>query len=354
MLATLVATGGVALAAHKDVTVDVNGDIIQASTMSGDVEGALKSAGVDLGDRDIVTPALSDKISDEDTITIRSTRQVSVIVDGQQEKIDTTALTVGDLLKQLGRDTKDAALSSQVNDEIPLDGMDLEITTKKNFTMNDGGEEKNLSLAAKTVGDIFKMTGKKLGKEDRVTPDVTTPVKDGMHIDVFRVTHEEQKQTRDVPAPVRKIENPNAPAGEETVVEPGANGKENVTYRVRKENGVEVGREVTNAVQTVKPVQRVVSVGTKPVQTAPSVANGSVWDQLAQCESGGNWAINTGNGFYGGLQFTQQSWEGFGGTQYAPRADLATREQQIAVAEKIQASQGWGAWPACTAKMGLR
>ena len=76
----------------------------------------------------------------------------------------------------------------------------------------------------------------------------------------------------------------------------------------------------------------------------------STWDALAQCESGGNWAINTGNGFSGGLQFTPQTWAGFGGTG-AP--ENASRAQQIAVAEKVQATQGWGAWPACAAKLGL-
>lgn len=86
---------------------------------------------------------------------------------------------------------------------------------------------------------------------------------------------------------------------------------------------------------------------------APPSDREATWDQLAQCESGGNWAINTGNGFSGGLQFTDQTWNGFGGQEYAPRAYMATREQQIAVAEKVQASQGWGAWPACTAKLGI-
>ena len=75
---------------------------------------------------------------------------------------------------------------------------------------------------------------------------------------------------------------------------------------------------------------------------APSVADGSVWDSIAACESGGNWAINTGNGFQGGLQFTPSTWAGYGGTAYAPSADQATREQQIAVAERVQAAQGWG------------
>ena len=77
------------------------------------------------------------------------------------------------------------------------------------------------------------------------------------------------------------------------------------------------------------------------------------WDQLAQCESGGDWSINTGNGFYGGLQFTQSTWEGYGGTQYASRADLASPSQQKAVAERVLDGQGWGAWPACSAELGL-
>jgi resuscitation-promoting factor RpfA len=91
-----------------------------------------------------------------------------------------------------------------------------------------------------------------------------------------------------------------------------------------------------------------------PVQqqapAASTAANGSVWDQLAQCESGGNWAINTSNGFSGGLQFAQSTWEANGGQGLASNA---SRAQQIAVAERVQAAQGWGAWPACSAKLGL-
>jgi resuscitation-promoting factor RpfA len=71
------------------------------------------------------------------------------------------------------------------------------------------------------------------------------------------------------------------------------------------------------------------------------------WDAVAQCESSGRWDLNTGNGFYGGLQFTQGTWAGYGGTSYADRADLATRYQQIAVAERTLAGQGVGAWPVC-------
>jgi hypothetical protein len=90
-----------------------------------------------------------------------------------------------------------------------------------------------------------------------------------------------------------------------------------------------------------------------PPPPSPPVASGSVWDQLAQCEAGGNWAINTGNGYHGGLQFHPQTWLGHGGGEFAPYAYLATREQQIVVAERVLASQGWGAWPGCARKLGL-
>ncbi|MFH8660747.1 transglycosylase family protein [Streptomyces afghaniensis] len=78
-----------------------------------------------------------------------------------------------------------------------------------------------------------------------------------------------------------------------------------------------------------------------------SAATASEWDAVAQCESGGNWSINTGNGYYGGLQFSASTWSGYGGTKYASTADQATKEQQIEIAEKVLASQGKGAWPVC-------
>ncbi|HVX45532.1 MAG TPA: transglycosylase family protein [Mycobacteriales bacterium] len=82
-------------------------------------------------------------------------------------------------------------------------------------------------------------------------------------------------------------------------------------------------------------------------------ADTSVWDAVAACESSGNWAINTGNGFSGGLQFTASTWAAYGGTSYAPEAYLASREQQIAVAQRVLEGQGPGAWPVCSVKAGL-
>jgi resuscitation-promoting factor RpfA len=82
-------------------------------------------------------------------------------------------------------------------------------------------------------------------------------------------------------------------------------------------------------------------------------ASGSTWDRLARCESSGNWSINTGNGYYGGLQFSPSTWRAFGGGAYASTANRASRSEQIRIAEKVLDAQGWGAWPACSRKLGL-
>ena len=87
--------------------------------------------------------------------------------------------------------------------------------------------------------------------------------------------------------------------------------------------------------------------------TAPPSRPAGVWDSLANCESGGNWAANSGNGYYGGLQFSRSTWLAYGG-DFAERADLASRDAQITVGERVRADVGWSAWPGCARRLGLR
>ncbi|CAN7238490.1 transglycosylase family protein [Terrabacter sp. LjRoot27] len=114
------------------------------------------------------------------------------------------------------------------------------------------------------------------------------------------------------------------------------------------------------AAKKVSAKQRIAGVGIAGaativggIATGGSAKAASVWDRVAACESSGNWHINTGNGYYGGLQFVQSTWRGYGGTAFAPRADLASRAEQIAVAQRVLASQGPGAWPVCSKRAGL-
>ncbi|AJT40697.1 transglycosylase family protein [Psychromicrobium lacuslunae] len=108
--------------------------------------------------------------------------------------------------------------------------------------------------------------------------------------------------------------------------------------------------KITRTAGRVLAVAAIAGAGLAVSSTSAQAADGSTWDALAQCESGGNWGINTGNGYSGGLQFTQSTWASHGG---AGSAQNASRADQIAVAERVLQTQGWGAWPACSAKLGL-
>ncbi|MBA2716765.1 MAG: transglycosylase family protein [Propionibacteriales bacterium] len=120
--------------------------------------------------------------------------------------------------------------------------------------------------------------------------------------------------------------------------------------------------ELRHRAATSRTVKRtVVALATALAVAAPmssssisaEAATSRTWNRLAECESGGNWHINTGNGYYGGVQFSYSTWLNFGGGKFASRADLATREEQIVIAERVLKTQGWGAWPACSEKLGL-
>ena len=112
---------------------------------------------------------------------------------------------------------------------------------------------------------------------------------------------------------------------------------------------VQTQAQPASAPQADPPAATPVSTAAPAAPAAPASSGGANWSAIAACESGGNWSINTGNGFYGGLQFTEQTWLAYGGGQYAPSANLASESEQIAVADRVLAGQGIGAWPVCGA-----
>ncbi|MDK8470214.1 resuscitation-promoting factor [Corynebacterium accolens] len=368
VLSTLAVGGVVAVAAQKDLVVDVNGDKVELATFAKDVDGVLQAAGVQVGEEDIVSPAPSESVADGDEISVRTAKPVAVSIDGEQQQLSTTDLTVSDLLNNLQGVNPGAAVKSgedDVDKDAQLkDGMDLEVVSPKIIKINDGGKNTYTKIAAKTVGDVLQERGIKLGEDDRVFPAKEEKVTEGMSIKVERIDIQTEDVTEEFDAEPNFVDDPELEAGAEEVREQGEKGKREITRKVVLKNGKKESEEVIKDEVVVGPKPATIARGTKQAEpepqggnsgaAAPAVADGSVWDAIAQCESNGNWSINTGNGFSGGLQFAPSTWAGLGGTEYAPEAWQATREQQIAVAQKVQAAQGWGAWPACTAKLGLR
>ena len=349
VLATLAAGGIVGLASHKTVTLDVDGQSRTISTMAFSVDSALRAQGYSPVKADVIAPAGDSKLRDGQTIVFKRHKQVTLDVDGDKRVVMTTASSVDELLaeQQLSNWSTSTPLTA-----LPLTGAVVAGSKPVPVTVTDGTVTWRPVIGAQTVGDLLARTGKPLAPTDKVVPAANTPVTKDMKVTVTRIRTVESTRVESVAPPQIAKKDANLIRDRKVVEKPGKPGQARVTYTVTVVNGKEVKRTKMGSQTLVQPVASTVRVGTKP--GAPFVPAGSVWDALAQCEATGNWAINTGNGFYGGVQFDYGTWLRHGGGKYAPRADLATREEQIDIAKKTQAVQGWGAWPACTAKLGLR
>ncbi|MFE9325145.1 transglycosylase family protein [Nocardia sp. NPDC052278] len=353
LLVTLIVGAAMAIVNRKTVTVVVDGEQMTQTTMSRNVSGVLKAAGFDVNDRDLVRPALAAAITDGATITYNRAREVAISLDGKPEKVWSTGLTAGDVVDQLHL-PREVFVSPARNEKLPLEGAALQIASPRAVSLLDGiGNPVDVRLAAPTVGEFLTAAGIPLIEQDTVEPAATTPLTDGLRIVVTRQRVENKVETVPLDPPENVIEDPTLNMSRTVVESQGAPGVQDVTFAVTMVNGQEVSRRpiASNVKVTAQP--KTVRKGAKPGTEVPPVRDGDIWDALARCESTGNWGINTGNGYFGGIQFDQGTWERQGGLKYAPRADLATREEQIAIAEVTRARQGWGAWPACTSRLGI-
>jgi uncharacterized protein YabE (DUF348 family) len=334
--------------AQKSVKLTVDGQLRTVGTYASTVGDVLDEEGLQPATHDVVLPAPDQQIADGDAVVISRARPLELTVDGVSRQVYVTALSVDEALDQLGFRAEGLVLSASRSERLPLDGMELTITTPKDIVLVADGQERVVTTTAATAGELLAEQGIALGETDRTSLFPEQALLSHMRLQVFRVGVSEVSETTAVTFERVETPDPNAFVGDEKVTTPGVDGEQVTTYRVTVTDGVETARETLSTRVTRKPVAAQVSVGTK---AKPAIADGSVWDALAQCEAGGNWAINTGNGYYGGLQFNLGTWRANGGTGMPHQA---SREEQIAVGQRVQASQGWGAWPGCTRKLGLR
>jgi uncharacterized protein YabE (DUF348 family) len=352
LLLVLGFAGGFAVSVCKTVTLNVDGIAMRVTTMKSRVIDIVQENGFSVGERDDLHPAPDVQIPNAANIVLRRSRPLQISLDGHDPKqVWTTASTVDEALAQLAMtDTAPAAASR--GSRVPLAGMALPVVSAKTVQINDGGAMRTVHLAAPNVAGLLSAAGAPLLDSDEVAPSATSTIVDGMQIQVTRNRIQRVTERSPLPPNSRRIEDPEMNMSRQVVEDPGSPGTQDVTFAVATVNGVETGRlPIANTVITPAR-EAVVRVGTKPGTDVPAVTNGSIWDAIAGCEAGGNWAINTGNGYYGGVQFDQGTWERNGGLRFAPRADLATRDEQIAIAEVTRARQGWGAWPVCSGRAG--
>ena len=341
-------------AMRHDVRLVVDGRTTAVDTFAGTVGEVLDQRGISVGSHDVVVPSADSEVVDGSEITVRYGRQLELTVDGEKQQYWTTARTVAVALDQIGVNYPNAALSTSRSASIDREGMALAIATPKRITVKIGDRPaRKRTIAAFSARDVLARMGVSYDKDDRVSPKRGTLIDDGARVVLTRVSVDRKRVERE-PVAFRTIERENASMTEGTTdtVRQGRSGVRDVTYRIVRHNGDVVRRDVLRQRVLRQPVPAIVEVGTKPAP-APAVftGGGTVWDRLAQCESGGNWATNTGNGYYGGLQFSLGTWRAYGGSGLPSQASRAT---QIAIATKVRdASGGYGAWPACAASLGL-
>ena len=357
-----VAGGSVAYAAKsKTVSLSVDGQVQKVHTFGSTVADALKAEKVQVGEHDVVAPSPDSKLKDGQEIAVQYGRRLTVDADGTKKAYWTTADSVNEALADLGLRYDSAAFFS-TSRSAPLgrEGLELVVKTPKTVQIVRQGKVTTIKSMASTVGQA--LTAAKIGwdSDDRISPVAATALKPGVNrvryvkVDVKRVT-----KTLAIAHGTAETKSATLEVGTRKTATKGTDGTKSVTYVFTYLDGKLSTTKVLGSKLVTAPVDEKILVGTKPkpetptttsttTTTPPSTGDTSAWDRIAECESGGNWSINTGNGYYGGLQFDHGTWVAYGGDAYATNANLASKAQQIAIAEKVKADRGgYGAWPVC-------
>jgi uncharacterized protein YabE (DUF348 family) len=336
-------------AAQKSLTLTVDGQVREVRTYAGTVGEVLEEEGLQTQAHDVVLPDAGAPVADGDTVVLNRARPLTLTVDGVASEVYVTALSVDEALAQLGYRADDLEVSASRSERLPLDGMELSITTPKDVTLVVDGQERVVTTTAATAGDLLAEQGVTLNPTDRTSIYPEQALLDRMRLQVVRVQVGEVA----VPAPLDyetvETEDPNAFEGDDTVTREGVEGEQVTTFRVTVTDGVETAREQLATTVTREPVDELVTVGTKERPAAsgsvPATADGLNWAALAKCESGGRSNAVSSSGTYRGLyQFSAATWKAVGGSG-DPAA--ASAEEQTKRAQILYSRSGAGQWPHC-------
>src|SRR6478752_1806145 len=371
--------GQVVIHRGRLLTLTIDGQTRAVWTTATTVEQALQEIGQDPAGFRLSADRARPIPLDGLTVSADTLRTATVTVDGTAQQVTGTATTVGGLLAQAGIvPAANQRVSPALTDPVTAGGT-VTVTTLPTVTLTVGTDPAWAIVTDQpTVGLVLAAAGVAPGPDDVVTPGLDTPVGDGLQVCFTRIAYTTETVTETIDQPADQTVSDNTLArGVTTVSQLGRSGVAEVTYRTTVTNGAAGTQEEVSRTVLTEPQAKITRVGTKVVapapepapepapvaQAAPAAAEPAPapapqpaaapapsggwsvnWDAIARCESGGNWSINTGNGFYGGLQFDSGTWLSNGGGAYASRADLATKDQQIAIAERVYAARGLSPW----------
>jgi uncharacterized protein YabE (DUF348 family) len=331
----------------KRVTLDVDGRLVTHRTTATSVDGFLAETGVKPAANDQLSVA-SESLSDGDTVTIRTAKPLTLMVDGRSSIVTSHALTVSEALQAQGVAVQPGAwLSDELDSSLSREGNLVVVSNPKNITLKVDGAKTKVTSNAPTVEAFLSEAGVELGKLDEVSKATWKYLKPNAGVRVTRV--ERVMRTREIPTrfATEVQKDTSKYTTDREVVQPGKKGLDSAEVLIVKADGKVRERTIVSRSTIREPITQIEKRGTQN----PNNVDGGVWDRLAACEAGGNWQINTGNGYYGGLQFSASSWRAVGGSGL-PHQN--SKVEQIKRGKILQARGGWGNWPGCSSRLGLR
>ncbi|MCP2285897.1 Uncharacterized conserved protein YabE, contains G5 and tandem DUF348 domains [Promicromonospora umidemergens] len=388
-------TGGAAAygAAHKTVTLDVDGKVTTVETFHRGVDDLLADEGVEVGSRDAVTPGLDDELREGGTVVVRYGHEVTLRADGERRTAWVTALDADQALAELSQDAGDVVLiPTRAGGNVTLP-MRLDADGPVNLVV--GGETLRVADGDAALHELLAEAGVSVDGDDRVVVErgqADGPDGPTLTVVVKEVRSSIEETARELPFDTVTATDPDhyedlAPY----LATDGVVGRRVSSWDVTRIDGKVVDREKLNSWVEQAPVDKVIMYGTKerpapepepepkpqpesesepgaksrpeqgekpadeseqgPEPTSMSASTGDALARLAECESGGDPGANTGNGYYGLYQFSQPTWEAMGGSGLPSDASAA---EQTMRARALQQQSGWGQWPTCATSLGLR
>jgi uncharacterized protein YabE (DUF348 family) len=323
------------------VSLYVDGQKKQFSTEAKTVSEVLRKSGVKLGANDLVEPSAGTAIGNGPfNINVFRSRPV-LVVDGAKSYHIRSAYQSPRLLALaagLSVYAEDKYESAIIRDIVKYDTIGERVTLQraKPVSIKVDGKTRQIRTHGKVLGDAIKSADIAIGPKDTISKPLAAPVVPGMTVAITRVSEAVITQTHTIPRSTKTVQDGNLYRGQSQVAVPGSDGQKTITYKVHYRDGVETGRQQLQVLSETAPVTKVVHVGTKVPDDG--------WAKLRQCEAGGNYAMNSGNGYYGAYQFDLSTWQSNGGTGYPHEASPATQD---AIAKALYARRGAQPWPVC-------
>jgi uncharacterized protein YabE (DUF348 family) len=284
-------------------------------------------------------------VGDGDAVVLNRARPLNLTIDGVSREVQVTALSVEEALDELGLRDEGLVVSASRGERLPLEGMQLIVTTPKEVVLRADGQERVVVTTAATAGDLLAEQGIALSDTDRTSLRLEQALLNRMRLQVFRIEVADVTATTAIQHAVVETENDAALQGEKDVTQDGVDGEQRTVWRVTVVDGIETGREQLSTEVVRAPLDEHVVVGTKARPTNKPAADGLNWAALANCESGGRPNAVSGTGTYRGMyQFSQQTWNAVGGSG-DPAA--ASAEEQTYRAQLLYNRSGAGQWPHC-------